>query len=71
MAIAMTTQQITDLRHHTAKIRGIYTDLDAKQHHEWGDGTNPNLTLALEVSALKEALSYLDMTEDHHVREGW
>lgn len=71
MAKAMTTQQVNNLIEHTNALRVIYTDLELKHHNEWGDGTNPNLTLALEVSALKTALEYLDMTEEHHIKEGW
>jgi hypothetical protein len=71
MAKAMTTQQVTDLRHHTAKIRRIHEDLELKHHNEWGDGTDPNLTLALEVSALTEAIRWLDLADSHHIKEGW
>ena len=69
MAIAMTTQQVTDLRHHTAKLRKIYDDLELKAKNEWGDGTNPNLTLHLELDCFKQALSYLDLANEHHIQE--
>lgn len=71
MALAMTGVQVTSLIHHTDGIRELYIELENKHRDEWGDGTNPNLTLALEVSALKTAVKYLDMTYDHHKKEGW
>jgi hypothetical protein len=62
----MTPDQVTRLNLVTQYVTNLHKELYDHQRDTWGDGTNPDLTLALEVSALGTAKAHLKLTQNHH-----